>query len=324
MSTTIHVTGLTRNIVNGHLAEIFGCFAPVRKVKIDIDPRANLPTGSASIVLDSVESAEVAVAHMDGGWIDGRKISVNVELLQRRQRRRSTSRSRSASESPDSVRAATSRSKREFVTQTGFSRPATDDFGRRRDTSSGLAHTSAESASADDARRRGARTSMDPAAGDTSDHAYPARAGSRGRDNGSARGRGSSRQRPDPDSAEVRSPEVRDFRRDFDEGGSGMDRQARGSAIHAESTASVTYGSRDRTSDRGSGRSGDLDNRQVGRGPDWSAGRHGGSRRWDDGGRGRRDPSREHREHRDRGEWGHRDVEQKGDLDFRQARGKTH
>ena len=74
----LHVSNLTRNVTADHLREIFGMFGTVKNVELAIDGEVQLPKGYAFVELEEREHCEAAIEHMDGGQVDGQKVSVHI------------------------------------------------------------------------------------------------------------------------------------------------------------------------------------------------------------------------------------------------------
>jgi RNA-binding protein with serine-rich domain 1 len=60
------VAGLTRNVHEGHLKEIFGRWGPVKKVELARDPIVKLSKGFAHVEYKDRRDAEEAQICMDG------------------------------------------------------------------------------------------------------------------------------------------------------------------------------------------------------------------------------------------------------------------
>ena len=72
----LRVRPLSRTVTAAHLQEIFSHFGSVSRVLLPLDGRVQLPLGYALIELGSEEEAERAQGCMDGGWIDGQRMTV--------------------------------------------------------------------------------------------------------------------------------------------------------------------------------------------------------------------------------------------------------
>lgn len=76
LSSTVLVDGLSYNVRRAHIDEIFGHFGRVRDVELGY--RMGHSTGRALVHYCAPESAQSAVAHMNGGNIDGCDIAVRL------------------------------------------------------------------------------------------------------------------------------------------------------------------------------------------------------------------------------------------------------
>lgn len=73
----VQVTGLTRNVTKEHLAEIFGVYGNLKEVDMPTDRvHTHLGKGEAFVAYATVDDAEKAMKHMDGGQIDGSELSI--------------------------------------------------------------------------------------------------------------------------------------------------------------------------------------------------------------------------------------------------------
>jgi len=76
----IHVDNLTRNVNSGHLEEIFGYFGKIKKVEIIVDRRTSVSQGAAYVDFYKKEEADAVVNYMNGGQVDGNKITVQITI----------------------------------------------------------------------------------------------------------------------------------------------------------------------------------------------------------------------------------------------------
>ncbi|ORZ16472.1 hypothetical protein BCR42DRAFT_36540 [Absidia repens] len=72
------VAQLTRNVNKDHIEEIFGVYGPLVEVDFPKHRRFKTNTGRAFVEYETVEDAEKAIAHMDGGQLDGQIVTVAV------------------------------------------------------------------------------------------------------------------------------------------------------------------------------------------------------------------------------------------------------
>lgn len=84
-AVTLHVGGLTRNVREAHLVEVFSCFGSVKAVELQTSK--GLSKGFAYVHFNSSLDAEAAVLAMDGGQLDGAVLKVSFILVQPRRRR---------------------------------------------------------------------------------------------------------------------------------------------------------------------------------------------------------------------------------------------
>lgn len=77
----LHVSGLTRNVTEEHLNEIFATFGKLSRVELVLDRRVGLSRGFAYVEYDHRKDAEEAQLYMDGGQLDGAPLKVNFVLL---------------------------------------------------------------------------------------------------------------------------------------------------------------------------------------------------------------------------------------------------
>ncbi|KAL1405173.1 hypothetical protein Q8F55_008798 [Vanrija albida] len=76
----IVVSGLSKNVHNGHLEEIFGEYGKVTGLDLPVFKVSGLNRGKAAIEFERASSAEEAVRCMDGGILDGSALKVQVNL----------------------------------------------------------------------------------------------------------------------------------------------------------------------------------------------------------------------------------------------------
>ncbi|XP_044316250.1 serine/arginine repetitive matrix protein 2-like [Drosophila rhopaloa] len=112
----LHIKGLTRQVTKEHITEIFGHFGALTAVDFPMDRyQVRLGRGYAFVEYARPEDCACAIKHMNGGLIDGKRITVSAfqesmlkapwrdyrrySPVNRRQRRHSPSRSRSSSRS---------------------------------------------------------------------------------------------------------------------------------------------------------------------------------------------------------------------------------
>ena len=92
---TLEVQGLSRNVNETHLREIFGTFGEVATASVSFDTRTGLSKGFGHVEYGARSSAEAAQVYLDGAQIDGQCVKTSFILIKPRQRSRSRSRSRS-------------------------------------------------------------------------------------------------------------------------------------------------------------------------------------------------------------------------------------
>ncbi|UNI13806.1 hypothetical protein JDV02_000512 [Purpureocillium takamizusanense] len=78
--TKIVVERLSKNIHEGHLREIFGRYGPILDLDLPMNRTYNTNRGTAYILYKHQVDAEVAIARMHEGEIDGSMISVSIVL----------------------------------------------------------------------------------------------------------------------------------------------------------------------------------------------------------------------------------------------------
>jgi len=74
--TKVCVSKLTRNVNKGHVEEIFSNYGKVRSV--DLPSINSIPRGLAYVDYETSVEAEDALKYMNGGWIDGQEVSVQL------------------------------------------------------------------------------------------------------------------------------------------------------------------------------------------------------------------------------------------------------
>ncbi|KAH9899966.1 hypothetical protein C8Q73DRAFT_341514 [Cubamyces lactineus] len=89
------VTNLTRNVAETHLQTIFGFYGELLKVDLPLFGKSGQNKGKASLEYADAASAQKAVAHMDGGQIDGAVVKCELSEVPVRSRSYTPSRSRS-------------------------------------------------------------------------------------------------------------------------------------------------------------------------------------------------------------------------------------
>ncbi|KAI8340201.1 hypothetical protein BC941DRAFT_419715 [Chlamydoabsidia padenii] len=72
------VTHLTRNVTKEHVEEIFSVYGPLTEVNFPRNRKLNTNTGRAFVEFETVDDAEKAICHMDGGQLDGQVLAVVV------------------------------------------------------------------------------------------------------------------------------------------------------------------------------------------------------------------------------------------------------
>ena len=90
-STKVCISKVTRNVNKAHVEEIFLNYGKVKSV--DLPVSNGISRGIAYVDYDTPQEAEDALKYMNGGWIDGQEVSVQLVQPQRlpplRERRRS-------------------------------------------------------------------------------------------------------------------------------------------------------------------------------------------------------------------------------------------
>ena len=71
---------LTRNVNKLHVEEIFGLYGKLKNVDLPLDRVNLLSRGLAYVEYELAEDAEKAKMFMDGGWVDGQPVSVQLVL----------------------------------------------------------------------------------------------------------------------------------------------------------------------------------------------------------------------------------------------------
>lgn len=79
--TKVCVSKLTRNVNKGHLEEIFSNYGKVKSV--DLPLSNGISRGIAYVDYHTPEEAEDGLKYMNGGWIDGQEVSVQLVQPQR-------------------------------------------------------------------------------------------------------------------------------------------------------------------------------------------------------------------------------------------------
>ncbi|KAK4686927.1 RNA-binding protein with serine-rich domain 1, partial [Tremellales sp. Uapishka_1] len=74
----IVVSGLSKNVMKGHLDEIFGEYGQVTGVDLPLFKISGLNRGKAAIEFSSASEAQSAVKHMNDGQLDGSFLKVVV------------------------------------------------------------------------------------------------------------------------------------------------------------------------------------------------------------------------------------------------------
>jgi RNA-binding protein with serine-rich domain 1 len=77
----ITVSKLTRNVQEEHLREIFGEYGTIRNIELEMIPKLKIHRGTAIIEYESMEEAEKAIDHMNGGQLDGNELVVSLYRL---------------------------------------------------------------------------------------------------------------------------------------------------------------------------------------------------------------------------------------------------
>ncbi|KAB0357439.1 hypothetical protein FD754_001595, partial [Muntiacus muntjak] len=84
--TKVHVARLTLKVTREHIREIFSTFGRVREIDLPGERmRAHPSQGHAYVEFENPEEAAKALKHMDGGQIDGRRITATAVLAPRPQ-----------------------------------------------------------------------------------------------------------------------------------------------------------------------------------------------------------------------------------------------
>ncbi|OCF43208.1 hypothetical protein I317_02915 [Kwoniella heveanensis CBS 569] len=74
----IVVSGLSKNVLKGHLEEIFGEYGRITGLDLPLFKVSGLNRGKAAIEFERPLDAQKAVKHMDGGQLDGSFLSVQL------------------------------------------------------------------------------------------------------------------------------------------------------------------------------------------------------------------------------------------------------
>ncbi|PVG03459.1 RNA-binding domain-containing protein [Serendipita vermifera] len=75
------ISGLSRNIIEAHLQQIFANYGDIKKVDIPLHHKSRQNKGKAAIEYLEAESASVAASHMNGGQLDGTPVTVELSDL---------------------------------------------------------------------------------------------------------------------------------------------------------------------------------------------------------------------------------------------------
>lgn len=70
----LHISGLTRNVAEPHLREIFGSFGRIKSLTLALDPVCGLSKGYAIIMYENSKYAEDAYVVMNGVSAWGRGV----------------------------------------------------------------------------------------------------------------------------------------------------------------------------------------------------------------------------------------------------------
>lgn len=73
----LHISGLSRNVTDEYLSEVFGHFGEVKKAVVVTDQRLNLPKGYGFVEFLDLSDAVCALLHLNGGQIDGSSVKVS-------------------------------------------------------------------------------------------------------------------------------------------------------------------------------------------------------------------------------------------------------
>jgi RNA-binding protein with serine-rich domain 1 len=74
----IHIGNLTRNVNKDHIEEIFGVYGRIRSISLPINGGTGMNRGFAHVEYENKAEADNAIACMNEGQIDGRKVRVAV------------------------------------------------------------------------------------------------------------------------------------------------------------------------------------------------------------------------------------------------------
>ncbi|KAI0750780.1 hypothetical protein C8Q80DRAFT_1351902 [Daedaleopsis nitida] len=85
LAKVVIVTNLTRNVVESHLQTIFGFYGEIVKVDLPLYAKSGQNRGKAALEYVDAIAAQKAVAHMDGGQLDGAVVKVELSDLPRPQ-----------------------------------------------------------------------------------------------------------------------------------------------------------------------------------------------------------------------------------------------
>ena len=79
--TKVCVSKLTRNVNRGHVEEIFANYGKIKTA--DLPLSNGISRGLAYVDYETPQEAEDALKYMNGGWIDGQEVSVQLVQPQR-------------------------------------------------------------------------------------------------------------------------------------------------------------------------------------------------------------------------------------------------
>eukprot|EP01126_Amoeba_proteus_P059834 TRINITY_DN7856_c0_g1_i2.p1 TRINITY_DN7856_c0_g1~~TRINITY_DN7856_c0_g1_i2.p1 ORF type:complete len:176 (-),score=29.91 TRINITY_DN7856_c0_g1_i2:100-627(-) len=74
--SVLRVSGLTGNVRNAHLKEIFGEYGEVESAECIIDPHRKTHFGVALVVFKTLQGAQQALKYLDGGQLDSQVMAV--------------------------------------------------------------------------------------------------------------------------------------------------------------------------------------------------------------------------------------------------------
>lgn len=78
MATKLYVGGLSYNLTNDQLRELFEPFGKVESAQIIVDRMSNRSKGFGFVEMDSDGEAQSAIKELNGKEIEGRSIMVNI------------------------------------------------------------------------------------------------------------------------------------------------------------------------------------------------------------------------------------------------------